>query len=83
MRSLRFLYPVVILLPVAGTMLAEGEREKVPPACLVFTGTSFLVHQAPAEQPTQAQAKAGSEAGNQGGSAAWRRGSAHTLACLP
>src|SRR5215471_5961405 len=37
----------------------------VLPACLVFTGTSFLVHQAPAENPPQAQAKAGSKAANQ------------------
>jgi hypothetical protein len=42
------------------------------PACLVFTGTSFLMHQALAEQPPQAQAKAGSNAATQGGSDAVR-----------
>jgi hypothetical protein len=36
-------------------------------ACLVFTGTSFM-HQALAEKPTQAQAKAGSKVANQEGS---------------
>src|SRR5215469_843773 len=38
------------------------------PACLVFAGTSFLMHQALAEKPSQAQARAGSKAANQGGS---------------
>jgi hypothetical protein len=35
---------------------------------LVFTGSSFLMHQALAEKPPQAQAKAGSKAANQGAS---------------
>ena len=39
----------------------------VLPACLVFTGTSFM-HQALAEKATQAQAQAGSKAANQEGS---------------
>jgi len=38
------------------------------PACLVFTGTSFLMHPALAEKPPQAQAKAGSKPANQEGS---------------
>ena len=38
----------------------------VLPACLVFTGTSFLKHQALAEKPPQAQAKAGSKVASQG-----------------
>ena len=40
----------------------------VLPACLAFTGTGFLTHQALADQPPQAQAKAGPKAANQGGS---------------
>jgi hypothetical protein len=40
----------------------------VLPACLVFTGASFLMHPALAEKPTQAQANAGPKAANQGGS---------------
>jgi hypothetical protein len=38
----------------------------VLPACLVFTAMSFLMHQALAEKPPQAQAKAESKAANQG-----------------
>ena len=38
----------------------------VLPACLAFTGTGFFMHQALAEKPPQAQAKAA----NQGGSEA-------------
>jgi hypothetical protein len=34
--------------------------------CLAFTGTSFFVHRAPAENPPQAQAKADPKAANQG-----------------
>jgi hypothetical protein len=39
----------------------------VLPACLVFTGTGFLRHQALAEKPSPAQAKAEPKAANQGG----------------
>ena len=35
-------------------------------ACLAFTGTGFLMHQALAEKPPQAQAKADPKAANQG-----------------
>jgi len=35
-------------------------------ACLMFTGTSFLMPQARAEKPPQVQAKAGPKAANQG-----------------
>jgi len=38
----------------------------VLPACLAFTGTGFLMHQALAEKPPQAQAKAEPKAANQG-----------------
>jgi hypothetical protein len=38
----------------------------VPAACLAFTGTGFLVHQALAEKPPQARAKAEPKAANQG-----------------
>jgi len=38
----------------------------VLPACLAFTGTGFLMHQALAEKPPQAQAKADPKAANQG-----------------
>ena len=38
----------------------------VLPACLVFTGTSFLMNQARAEKPPQVQAKAEPKAANQG-----------------
>ena len=38
----------------------------VLPACLVFPGTSFLMHQALAETRPQAHAKAGPRAGSQG-----------------
>src|SRR5262245_20228583 len=37
-------------------------------ACLLFTGMSFLMRQAQAEKPPQAQAKAGPKAADQGGS---------------
>src|SRR5262249_6394770 len=37
-------------------------------ASLAFTSTGFLVHQALAEKPSRAQAKAESEAANRGGS---------------
>jgi hypothetical protein len=40
----------------------------VLPACLAFTGTGFLMHQALAEKPLPAQAKAKPKAANQGGS---------------
>jgi len=40
----------------------------VLPAGLVFAGTSFLMHQALAEKPSQAQAEAEPKAANQGGS---------------
>lgn len=36
------------------------------PACLVFTGTSFVMHQALAEKPPKAHAKAGPKAAKQG-----------------
>jgi hypothetical protein len=38
------------------------------PGCLVFAGTSFLMHEALADEPSQAQAKAESKAADQGGS---------------
>ena len=38
----------------------------VLPACLAFTGTGFLMHQALAEKPPRARAKAESKAPNQG-----------------
>jgi hypothetical protein len=41
---------------------------RVLAACLAFTDTGFLVHQALAEKPAQAQAKAEPKAANQGGS---------------
>jgi hypothetical protein len=37
----------------------------VLPACLAFTGMGFLMPQAPAEEPPQAQAKAEPKAANQ------------------
>ena len=39
---------------------------RVLAACLAFTGTGFLVHQALAAKPPQAQAKAEPKAANQG-----------------
>ena len=39
---------------------------RVLAACLAFTGTGFLVHQALAVKPPQAQAKAEPKAANQG-----------------